>query len=187
MKHPRRLTNSLIIVGLVTLIIGLYFDFFPYVTTRTWTDIYNIPNDEQAVSPIQLGRGDIYEGQFTVMRGEAIDFSIRDPYGSLILNAGTVTGGRDFSFTAESDGTYTKYFNNIVTTGYKTISDSYTITGAPIRDTWLPIAVVGLILTLFGLSRVGGAYLKEKQAANKPTPQPPPTTSYGHSFVADHP
>lgn len=171
-----RLTKLLMFLGLVVLIVGLFFYLFPYGMSNTKTDSFQVPNLQTATSTFVLNKGERIEGYFTVIGGwNDIKFNIQDPYGSVILNAGTVTGRRDFAFTAEHSGAYTLFFDN----GYslftsKTIFLSYSGTVAFPRDLSLVLALMGFGILLLGLARVGQAWEKEKKQTAK-VPPPPPT------------
>lgn len=178
-----RLSKSLLFLGFIVLVVGLYFYVSPYLTTNTTTDTFTVQALHYNVASTQLSKGDRVEGYFTVVGGNGdIDFRIKDPYGSVILDAGRVTGRRDFAFTAEFSGTYTYYFDNtfsLITSKTVFFSHNETIVAFP-RDLTLVGALIGLMIVLLGISRVAQAYVKEKkQMANVPPPPPnnPPKPS----------
>lgn len=170
-----RLTKSLIFIGFIVLLVGLYFYVSPYVTSGTRTDSIGVQPWHTQMATIQLSKGDTSEGYFTVRGGnDNMKFSIKDPYGSVILDAGTVTGRRDFAFTAQFSGAYTAYFDNSFPDD-KTVYFSYSGTYAAFpRDLTLLIALLGFLIMLLGLARVGQAWAKEKQKQQAPHVPPPP-------------
>jgi hypothetical protein len=172
-----RLSKALIFLGFSVLIVGLFFYLIPLGMSNTKTDSFQVPNLQTATSTFVLNKGDRIEGYFTILGGSNdIRFNIQDPYGSVILNAGTVTGRRDFAFTAEYSGAYTLFFDN----GYsiftsKTVFLSYSGTVAFPSAIAIVIALIGLLILIFGLSRVSQAWAKEKKQTAT-VPPPPPST-----------
>lgn len=176
-RQVDRIGSFLLIVGLALLMVGLYFYVFPYMTTRTTNDNFNVPALQTITVTWNLDKGSRIEGYFTVRGGnDDIRFSIKDPYGSVILNAGTITGRGDFAFTAESTGAYTMYFDNsysIFTS--KAVFLSYQATVIPIStNVFLTLILLGLALLLLGVSRVYQTRAKEREQVPNVPPPPPP-------------
>lgn len=171
-----RLSQTLIFLGFVVLIVGLYFYIFPYLTTNTRTDTFDVSALHSQIMSVQLNKGDRCEGYFTVIGGNGdIDFRIKDPYGSVILDAGRVTGRRDFAVTAEYSGTYTFYWDNtfsLITSKTVFFSHNWTVVAFP-RELTLLVALLGLLLVILGSSRIAQAYVKEKKQTASPPPPPP--------------
>jgi hypothetical protein len=174
-----RLSKSLLFLGIVVLIIGLYFYLVPLGMSNTKTDNFQVSPLQYRTVTFILNKGDRIEGYFTVLGGSNdIRFNIKDPYASTILDAGTVTGRRDFAFTAEYSGAYTLTFDNsysLLTT--KTVFLSYSSTVAFPSAIAIAIALIGLLILIFGLSRVFQAWAKEKQKQQTTTMPPPPPPS----------
>ncbi len=62
--------------------------------------------------PISLRAGTRLEGYFEVAQGKDIRFSIEDPFGRKIRDAGLVVGRYEFSIGASNTGVYTLVFQN---------------------------------------------------------------------------
>jgi hypothetical protein len=122
----------------------------------------DVPQRGLTTLALNLEQGDRIEGNFTVdnhYRGDnAIGFRIRSPDDSLPFEK--VTGRWHFAFTADKCGEYTIYLDDgqsspFSTPSTKTVSWSYqtTVKAFPgyLR---LVLAVIGLLMLVYGLSRV---------------------------------
>ncbi len=104
--------------GVFLVIISLVFYLYPYWILDTRTDYYNIEAGGNLEVRMYFERGDMEEGYLTIRHGEVgswnqdIEFSIDDPDGKPIYNAGMVKGRHDFAFAAENSGTYTFHLDN---------------------------------------------------------------------------
>jgi hypothetical protein len=175
-----RLTKLLLSLGFVVLVVGLFFYLVPHVgMSNTKTDNFQVPPLQYVTSTFVLSQGDRIEGYFTVLGGgNDINFNIKDPYASTILDAGRVTGRRDFAFTAEYSGAYTLTFDNsfsILTS--KNVFLSYSSNVAFPSLIAVVIALIGLLILIGGLSRVSQAWAKEKKKQMANVPPPPPSSS----------
>lgn len=174
-RHVDRLTSLLIIVGGVLIIVGLFFYISPFLTSNTRNENHNVPALQYLTLTWALDKAEKIEGYFTVRGGgDDVDFHIKDPYGSVILDAGRVTGRRDFAFTAEYSGAYTLYFDNsfsIFTS--KTIFLSYqqTLRIFP-GDLSLLITILGVLILVLGVIRLYQKQIKERGKAAPPPPPP---------------
>jgi hypothetical protein len=101
---------------------------------------------------LNLKETDSVSGSFSVVSNDetGINFFVTDPYNNTILQYDNVFH-RDFSFTAESEGSYQMRFDNSLSSAYsKTISVNYNVThyifGLPQEQfLFILIAVVALI------------------------------------------
>ncbi len=154
-------------VGFAITIIGLFLYLSPYITSPTRTGDHYVYALQTLTLTMHFDRGERLEGYFTVRGGnDDVKFYIKNPYGAVILDAGTVTGRHDFAFTAEHEGVYTLYFDNtfsLITS--KTIFLSYRVTVKSILyDLSLPIAVVGIAILALGLISIYEKKMKERKA-----------------------
>jgi len=148
-----RLTNALITLGVILIGAGLFLCLAPPIMNNTQTESKSVPQLQTLISTFMLDKGDRFEGYFTVSGGDnGIKFNIEDPNASTILDAGTVTGRRDFAFTAEFTGTYTLTFDNSDSLTGKTIFLSYSGTTRFPSSVAVVIALFGLAILTFGMS-----------------------------------
>ena len=72
------------------------------------------PAGSQCTLTFNLNNGDSVSGSVSVAGGSGndINFYITNPSGAQIYNAGRITGGTSFSFTADSSGAYILHFDN---------------------------------------------------------------------------
>ena len=78
---------------------------------------------------LTLSGANSVEGRFTVTGGASndIEFSVRDPSGTLVQPTRTVTGSYAFQFSAIANGEYRLYFDNYLSIATSR-SVSYSIT-----------------------------------------------------------
>jgi len=100
-----------------------------------------------------LNNGEKVSGSISISGGSAndINFYVTNPAGAQIYNAGRVTGGTTFSFTADSSGAYTLHFDNgFSLLSSKQVTVSYDVSGGgggiPEFPPQLSIAVVVVFL-----------------------------------------
>lgn len=101
---------------------------------------------------LDLKETDSVSGSFSVVSNDqnGINFYVTDPYNNTILQYDNVFH-REFSFTAESDGSYQMHFDNSLSDVYsKTVSANYSSThyiyGMPQEQfLFILIAIVALI------------------------------------------
>jgi hypothetical protein len=74
----------------------------------------NVAAGSQCTLTFNLNNGDSVSGSISVTGGSGndVNFYISDPTGGQIYNAGRVSGGTSFSFTANSSGAYILHFDN---------------------------------------------------------------------------
>jgi hypothetical protein len=101
---------------------------------------------------LNLKETDSVSGSFSVVSNDenGINFFVTDPYNNTILQYDNVFH-REFSFTAESEGSYQMHFDNSLSDAYsKTVSVNYNVThyifGMPQEQfLFILVAVVALI------------------------------------------
>lgn len=79
---------------------------------------------------MNLDQGDTVTGSISVSGGlgDAIDFWVTDPAGAQVLDFGRVSGGTEFSFSADRSGAYSLHFENgFSSTSSKTVTVTYTL------------------------------------------------------------
>ena len=160
-------TKVLVFVGFVIVLVGLLLYLTPYVTSPTRREQHNVPALQTLTLTMHFEKGERMEGYFKCMhandiRSDDIRFYIKNPYGAVILDAGTVTGRHDFAFTAEHSGVFTLYFDNtfslltskIIVFRHKvTVKSSY-------PELSLPTALIGIAILAVGLISI---YEKKKK------------------------
>lgn len=157
-------------VGFVILLVGLFFYLYPYITTKTRTEDYDVPALQTLTLTMHFEEGERIEGYFTVRGGnDDVKFYIKNPYGAIILDAGMMTGRHDFAFTAEHTGVFTLYFDNtfsLLTS--KTIFFSYQLTVRTILDELrLPMVLVGVGILSVGLLSMYEKKIKERKQTSQ--------------------
>lgn len=157
----KRTSELLIFIGISVMVLGLLFYFSPIKSP------YNDNFDIDPLRGISLtshrDKGERVEGYFTVLGGnEEIEFTIKDPYGAIIYDAGIVKSRKDFAFTTEFEGVYSLFFENkqnsekhvFLTTQRTFIGDGLA----------LAIALIGVGILIFGLA---GFYAERLKRAGK--------------------
>jgi hypothetical protein len=92
----------------------------------------NAPSGSSCTLTFNLNNGDKVSGSVSVTGGGGndINFFVTNPSGAQIYNAGRVTGGTSFTFTADSSGAYILHFDNSFSLlSSKQVTVSYDITG----------------------------------------------------------
>lgn len=139
--------ETLISIGIALMVLGLFFYMFPL--TITTTDDYNIEPLLRFSLTQHREKGERIEGYFTVLGGnEEIEFSIKDPYGVLIYDAGVVKSRNDFALTAEHSGMYTLFFRNKQQSGKVVFLTRQTIITT--ANLCLGIAIIGICILVIG-------------------------------------
>lgn len=166
----RKTAESLAFLGIVIMVLGLFFYLSPLKFSQNDTTELD-PQRGVAISS-HRDKGERVEGYFTVRWGnEEVEFSIKDPYGVIIYNAGTVKSRHDFAFTTEHDGIYTLAFYNRQDTS-KTVflTEQRTFT----RGLDLALVGIGIGLLIMGLA---GFYEEKLRQSSRKVEQPPPPPS----------
>ena len=159
--------KALMYIGAILIIVGLFLYFSPY-TTSTKTEDYDVRRGVMLeVTWPDLEKGERISGYFTIRGGdEEVKFYIKDPYGAIIHDAGTVKSRHDFAFTAEHSGVYSLYFENYAGTSDKHIFVTYETKFKSIfHDLSLPIVLIGALILVAGLLSFYEKKMKEKKAA----------------------
>lgn len=154
-------------IGAVLIIVGLFFYLSPY-TTSTKTEDYDVHRGIMLeLTWPDLEKGERIAGYFTIRGGnEEVEFYIKDPYGAIIHDAGTVKSRHDFAFTAEHSGVYSLYFENYAGTSDKQIFVTYETKFKSIfHDLSLPIVLLGTLILIAGLLSFYEKRLKERKKA----------------------
>jgi hypothetical protein len=147
MKNASKL---LIAIGFILIVVGLALFFSPIRMPQT--GVYEMGPGSGSMG---MGFGVWEEGEevsvnFTVSGGdEQISFRLKDPSRTTIYND-IVKQKLDYTFTAETGGSYSVEFQNIESDGEKTI----TITRQRIVTRGLDLTLVGagvIIVIMFGL------------------------------------
>jgi hypothetical protein len=136
----KRISKLLIVIGFVFIALGLALFFSPIRISQTVVhDIGPSPGSYFGMGFGVWGKGEKVAVNFIVSGGdEQIDFRIEDPFRTTIYNA-TVKHRLDFTFTAETEGSYSLDFQNLQGDSGKTI----TITRQRIVTRGLDLTLVG--------------------------------------------
>jgi hypothetical protein len=105
----------------------------------------------QCTLTFNLQNGDAVSGSVSVSGGSGndVNFWITDPTGATIYNAGRISGGTTFSFTADTAGAYILYFDNsfsIISSKYVTVSYDVSVTLIPGVSPTTSYAIIALIV-----------------------------------------
>jgi hypothetical protein len=120
------------------------------------TEVFDVAAGNSGYVPVTLTVGQYVSGFFSVT-GDAFDqtiaFWVRDPKGTRIVDYGMVySGGTEFNFTADQDGTYFLGFFNVPTLSNvsKTVTVTYDVTTPEVSgpDYIFISSVVAVILGL---------------------------------------
>lgn len=160
----RKTAEMLASIGIVLIIVGLFFYFFPIKLPDNNT--YELDPLRGISITTHRDKGERVEGYFTVLGGnEEIEFTIKDPYGTIIYDAGIVKGRRDFIFTTEFEGVYTYFFGNEQSNSGKTIF----LTEQRVFTHGLDIAIVGIGVGILILGLAGFYEDKLRQSQKQTT------------------
>jgi hypothetical protein len=148
MKNTSKL---LIVIGFVFIAVGLALFFSPIrIPQATVHDMGPGPGSHFGMGFGVWEKGEKVAVNFTVSGGdEQIEFRIEDPSRTTIYNA-TVKHGLDYTFTAETEGSYSLEFQNLQSESGKTI----TITHQRIVTRGLDLTLIGagvIIVIMIGL------------------------------------
>ena len=90
-----------------------------------YSETISLPAGENITRDVQVNADDVVSGRVTLV-GMAINFSVTDPDGEVILSF-AVSNPRDFRFTAERSGTYQFHFENQHSSEPKTVTFNYNV------------------------------------------------------------
>ena len=150
---------------MVIAIVGFLLYLSPFITTGTKTENHSVPPLQTLTLTFHFNKGEKIEGYFTVRQGnDDINFYVKDPYGTVILDAGRVKGRYDFVIPIEHSGVYTLYFDNTFSLfTSKTIFLTYQATiRSFFSELSLPITLIGVSLIVLGLILIYEKKMKEK-------------------------
>jgi hypothetical protein len=140
----------------------------------------NVSAGSQCTLTFNLNNGDSVSGSISVTGGSGndINFYITNPTGGQIYNAGRVSGGTSFSFTADSSGAYILHFDNSFSLlSSKQITVSYDVTssgggGIPEFPPQLSLAaIITLVLVASYFLMRNHPTRRGTQPVEEPTPQ----------------
>jgi len=143
MKNPCAVAFLMILILTMT---------FPPTNAAIAEDTYAGPNITATIT-IDLQSGQIVSGSFNVLGGNmGVDFWVRDPTGTIILNAGIVYHEGSFAFTAANNGAYVLSFHNRFSSG-RSIHAVYDVSPPPLFGIdpvifMAMILVVGAVLAI---------------------------------------
>ncbi len=138
--QKRTLGLILTIIGLAILVSGIA----AYTVSTTQTHTVTLPISDGLSVPLELSAGDKVQGAVTVLNGnEGINVYVENPQNEVIYNGGTVYSNVEFSFNAQTFGSYAVIINNLSSTNGQTIEYSLTYPSIP--------SIVGLALIIVGV------------------------------------
>jgi len=135
------------IIGIVILGVGIYA--YTYSTT-TLTQTEALPASKSITVPLELGLGDKVQGALTIEGSEGIKVYVEDPANQVTYTGGSVYSNVEFSFTAQSSGTYTVVFENLSPTNQQTIEYSFSYPAISSIVSYSLMAI-GAILLIAGI------------------------------------
>lgn len=139
----------MITVGIIILVMSLFLYISPieFKSTEDFTI-----SAKQGISRDQhYERGERIEGYFTVRSGnEQVEFSIKDPYGTVVYDPGTVTSRHDFGITTEHSGVYQLFWGN--TDDSARIVYLTVINRISILSLIIGLAILGICVSFLGLA-----------------------------------
>lgn len=126
------------------------FLFLVVSTAIAETGTYQIAPQQQKVISINLNSGDSASGTIVVNGEGAIDFWISDPQ-NMNVTTQSYIGHSEFSFTAETSGTFLFYMFNRSMESSVTVTLNYNVVhnifGMP-QEIFLLLLIVGVVLLL---------------------------------------
>jgi hypothetical protein len=127
----------------------------------------NAPSGSQCTLTFNLNNGDKVTGSVSITGGSSndINFYVTNPSGARIYDAGRVSGGTSFSFTADSSGAFILHFDNSFSLmSNKQVTVSYDVASGGIPE--FPPAI--LLMTIVALV-VAGSYMMVRSHIYKRT------------------
>jgi hypothetical protein len=165
----RRTAKALASIGIVVMILGLFFYIYEFPHTK------NIYLAVLTTTAFSFSKGEYVEGDFTVSGGnEKVEFSVKDPYGTVIYDA--IANSRlAFVFTTIYEGVYSFVFVNLESTP-KTIFLSVQM---PAISGGLSLLLVGIGALILSIGLFGYFREKRKQSGKTETQtlHSPPSSS----------
>jgi hypothetical protein len=116
-------------VGIILTVIGivaLVFGAVAYTSTTTQTETRTVPVSGDLTFSLELGQGDKVQGAVTLLNGEGINVYVENPGNEVVYNGGAVYNNVEFSFIAQTFGSYTATFHNLSSDNGQTIEYSFT-------------------------------------------------------------
>ncbi|MCW4029360.1 MAG: emp24/gp25L/p24 family protein [Candidatus Bathyarchaeota archaeon] len=133
----------LTVIGIVALVYGA----IAYTSTTTQTETKTIPVSEDLTVTLELGQGDKVQGAVTLLNGnEGISVKVENPANETVYNGGAVYSAVEFSFNAQTSGSYTATFHNLSSDNGQTIEYSFTYPTTPILVSYANFAVGALLV-----------------------------------------
>lgn len=118
----RKLATVILVLFVVTLVltVGCSPKPTPTPTPRpiVYSDTFTVQPGDTRYIPLTVRELNRIAGNFSVEGGSGndIDFSIKDPFGNLLQQAGRVSRSQSFAFVAAAAGEYRLYFDNSFST-----------------------------------------------------------------------
>jgi hypothetical protein len=92
---------------------------------KAYSETISLPARDSITRDVQVNVEDVVSGRVTII-GPAINFSITDPDGNVILNR-TVSNPLDFKVTAATSGVYKLHFENLHSDNAKHVTLNYNV------------------------------------------------------------
>jgi hypothetical protein len=138
------------------LIFTLFFAICLFATVNqvnAETKTFTVLPCQQEIISLNLNAGDSASGSIVVNGEKAVDFWVSDPHNDNVTLYPNV-GHADFSFTAETTGTFLIHLFNRATDSSVTVTINYNavhrIFGMP-QEMFLLIVIVGIVLLLLAV------------------------------------
>lgn len=151
-----------LILGALFIITGLLIPF--RIHDLVVTESFTVAPFKYIIWSFELSPGWGFDVYFTVRGGnDDINFYIEDPYGNTIYNAGRVSGRHSYSFTAQTTGVYSLYFDNsfsfitsklVFVTSKPTLEIAGSITSANIDKVLIAIGLISVAVGIFMRARI---------------------------------
>ena len=164
----------------IVLLILLLAVMFSLASAANVESTYVAPEGQSSISG-NFHSGEKVSGSFNVTGGTnknwGIDFWVRDPTGTIVLNSGRVVHGENFTFTADHDGEYTFNFGNSFASVGKRVWLMYDVSPPPIigLDPTIFLAAVlvaATVLASLAFIFYRRSHIRKKAKENLPPPPP---------------
>lgn len=133
----------LTVIGIVALVYGAVV----YTYTTTQTETRTVPVSGDLTVSLELGQGDKVQGVVTVLNGnEGINVYVENPANEIVYNGGAVYDNVEFSFSAQTSGSYSATFHNLSRDNGQTIEYSFTYPQIPTLISYANFAVGALLV-----------------------------------------
>jgi emp24/gp25L/p24 family/GOLD len=171
LRSRLRLSTLLLVIGVVALALVRIAP----VSSATVQQC-NAPSGSECTLTFNLNSGDKVSGSVSITGGSSndINFYVTNPSGARIYDAGRVSGGTSFSFTADSSGAFILHFDN----SFSLLSNKQVTVSYDVSSGGIPEFPPEIILVAFVALVITGSYVMVRRRNYQKSKGPPSSVTY---------